>query len=191
MSTGEPVRLGEVSYVVLGLLCVEGAPATPYDLRQWVGQSVGYFWSFPDSQLYAETKRLAAAGLLDEQVEEGGRRRRFYTPTAAGVAALRAWLGDPATREVELRDEGLLKLFFADAATSRDDVEGLARAELGKHRHRLAVYEEIESRLSEGERTGVVGATLRRGRYAQEAAVRFWAELAADPPEPRGVAGGG
>lgn len=185
MSTSE-IRLSEVGYVVLGLLAHEGAPATPYDLKQRVAESVGYFWSFPASQLYAETKRLAAEGLLSEHVEEGGRRRRFYTPTAAGLDALRAWLAEPATRDVELRDEGLLKLFFADAA-SREDVAALAATELARHRRRLATYETIETLLTDRERRGVVGATLRRGRYAQEAAVRFWEELAADPPDPQGV----
>jgi hypothetical protein len=45
----------------------------------------------------------------------------------------------------------------------------------------------IDGMLTDAERRGVVGATLRRGRYAQEAAVRFWSELAADPPEAQGV----
>ncbi|HVM13406.1 MAG TPA: helix-turn-helix transcriptional regulator [Egibacteraceae bacterium] len=186
MSTPGDFRLSDVSYVVLGLLTQEGMPLTPYDLKQRVAESVGYFWSFPTSQLYAETKRLAAAGLLDERVEDTGRRRRFYTPTAAGRRALQAWLADPITRDVELRDEGLLKLYFADAAT-REDVAALAAAELAKHRRRLAVYETFDGMLTHDERRGVVGATLRRGRYAQEAAVRFWSELAADPPQPTGV----
>jgi len=47
-------------------------PSTPYDLKRFVQLSVGNFWPFPHTQLYAEPARLAEAGLL----EETGRRRR-------------------------------------------------------------------------------------------------------------------
>ncbi len=79
------ISLNPVSYVVLGFAARE-SPVTSYDLKQMVASSVGYFWPFPHSQLYAEPARLASAGLLDEEVEDHGRRRRLYriTPSRAG-----------------------------------------------------------------------------------------------------------
>ena len=77
------LRLTDTSYVVLGLveLC---QPATPYDLKQFAKVSVFNFWSVPHTQVYSECARLAEAGLLDEEREEGGRRRRVYRLTADG-----------------------------------------------------------------------------------------------------------
>src|SRR5688572_20466911 len=71
MST-EP-RLGPTSYLVLGIVALRG-PSTPYDLKRFVQLTVGNFWPFPHTQLYAEPARLAEAGLLEETREETGRR---------------------------------------------------------------------------------------------------------------------
>src|SRR5207244_13569592 len=71
------------AYVVLGLLEVNG-PGTPYDLKRWVDESIGYFWSFPRAQLYVEPARLAGKGLVTEARESEGRRRRVYRITEAG-----------------------------------------------------------------------------------------------------------
>jgi PadR family transcriptional regulator AphA len=79
--------------IVLGLL--EFGEATPYDLKVRVAGSIGNFWSVPHSALYAEPERLAKAGLVEERREEGGRRRRVFSITAAGRRALR---GDPRAR---------------------------------------------------------------------------------------------
>ena len=77
------VRLGPVSYLVLGIIAMLG-PSTPYDLKRFVQRSVANFWPFPHTQLYAEPKRLAEAGLLEETREESGRRRRHYAITETG-----------------------------------------------------------------------------------------------------------
>ena len=74
------VRLTPTSYVVLGL--IEACqPATPYELKQVAQQSIVNFWSLPHTQLYSECSRLAKEGLLDEQRENSGRRRRVYQLT--------------------------------------------------------------------------------------------------------------
>ena len=94
----EEISLNPVSYVVLGFADQWAAELTSYDLKQMVAGSVGYFWSFPHSQLYAEPARLAAAGYLDEEVETGGRRRRLYRITPRGREALQTWLAEPIGR---------------------------------------------------------------------------------------------
>src|SRR4051794_1298463 len=82
------------SYVVLGLVEHCGT-ATPYDLKRMVDHSIGYFWDFPQSQLYAEAARLTKLGLLAEEQEAGGRRRRLLSITAAGHDALKRWVAEP------------------------------------------------------------------------------------------------
>jgi PadR family transcriptional regulator, regulatory protein AphA len=71
----DDIRLTPASYIVLGLLNQAGE-ATPYDLKRMVAASIGNFWSLQHAQLYTEPERLAAAGLLTEKREEGGRRRK-------------------------------------------------------------------------------------------------------------------
>jgi len=84
------LRLTDTSYVVLGLVEV-CQPATPYDLKQFAKVSVFNFWSVPHTQVYSECARLAEAGLLDEEREEGGRRRRVYRLTEDGKSELAEW----------------------------------------------------------------------------------------------------
>ena len=110
-------RLTPTSYLVLGLLAREG-PSTPYDLERHVEATLGHFWSFPHTQLYSEPARLAKQGLVSEQRETEGRRRRVFTITPTGASALVAWLQQPSDAPTELRDPGLLQLFFADQASS-------------------------------------------------------------------------
>src|ERR671937_1200150 len=106
-------QLTPVSYVVLGLVA-QGA-TTSYDMKQKAARSVGYFWHFPHSQLYAEPARLVELGLLAEEQERGGRRRRTYTLTKAGKTVLDGWLRRPTSEPTQGRDTGLLKLFFGAA----------------------------------------------------------------------------
>jgi PadR family transcriptional regulator, regulatory protein AphA len=173
-------QLTPVSYLVLGLVDKLGG-ATAYELKQMVAQSVGYFWSFSHSQLYAEAAGLAAAGLLDEQQEETGRRRRRYTVTPAGLEALREWLRRPTEVQPEIRDLGLLKLFFA-GRVGPEDVRELARLQEEGHRARLAAYEELERAAPDEPPWPHARATLRMGLLMERAFVRFWAELRESPP---------
>ena len=176
------ISLNPVSYLVLGFAeqCQE---VTSYDLKQMVAGSVGYFWPFPHSQLYAEPSRLAAAGLLDEEVETHGRRRRLYRITPEGRRALTEWLAEPAGEGTEVRDLGLLKLFFA-GTVSREGVEALADEQRAVHEEALASYDELHDAIS-----GVAGewelATLDMGRRFERMAIDFWTDVAAQARQGR------
>ncbi|THF85693.1 PadR family transcriptional regulator [Deinococcus sp. KSM4-11] len=166
--------LGPSSYIVLGLLGGCGG-GTSYDLKRWADESVGFFWTFPRSQLYAEPQRLTELGLLTATQEPGGRRRRRYAVTEAGHAALQAWLDMPAGQP-ELRDEGLLKLFFSPQA-SPETVAQLAAGQLALHRHRLATYESFGKA---GEMPGLDGGRpLAMGLLYERASVAFWFDVLA------------
>ena len=167
MDYGEPVRLTPTSYVVLGLIAGAGS-ATPYELKGMAEGGVGDLWSLQHSQLYAEPERLARAGLLDEEVEATGRRRKTYRLTAAGRRALDDWLAKPTGAFTELRDPGLLKLFFGA------DPQPLARAQLEAHRRKLAEYEAVPATsLPRGPRLA-----LEAGIGHEREWVRFWERLA-------------
>jgi PadR family transcriptional regulator AphA len=163
------ITLTPTSYVVMGLLSLAGE-STPYDLKQLVARSVGNFFSIPHSQLYAEPTRLASAGYVRERRETMGRRRKHYTLTAKGRKALERWTAAPAEREWELRDPGLLKLFFGA------DPGRLAREELGTHRRRLEEYERTRAEVDPNVPAGPLLA-LEAGIGHEREYVRFWSKL--------------
>ena len=173
-------NLTPVSHLILGF--VSAGATTPYALKQKAARSVGYFWSFPHSQFYSEPPRLVELGLLEERREETGRRRRHYTITDAGRAALDAWLREPTSEQPQIRDTGLLKLFFAEGLRA-EEVAALAIAQVAAHRERLAVYEAIDE-LMPDEAPGAAfhRATLRMGLLCEQAFIEFWSEVAARPP---------
>jgi DNA-binding PadR family transcriptional regulator len=177
-------RLTSTSYLVLGLLAREG-PSTPYELKRHVGATLGNFWSFPHTLLYSEPARLAGLGLVTELPEQDGRRRRVFTITEAGLHALQAWLVRPHDQPTQLRDLGLLQLFFADLAPPAARLR-LAEQQLASHLAKLLAYEE-DARLERrpgvsgrGQRTVEHwrGATLRMGLLYERAAVEFWEGVA-------------
>jgi PadR family transcriptional regulator AphA len=163
-------RLTPTSYVVLGLI-EQMQPASPYDLKRAVSMGVGQFWSLPHTQLYAECGRLAEAGLLSERREEGGRRRRIYRLTKSGEESLDRWRSEPTSDLYELRDAGLLKLFFGA------DPKKLAPQQLEAHEGRLREY---EAQLEECRRmkapAGIMHA-IEAGIGHEREYVRFWSKL--------------
>jgi PadR family transcriptional regulator, regulatory protein AphA len=173
----DDLRLTPVSYIVLGLIELAGGEATPYELKRLVPQTVGHFWSVQHAQLYSEPERLAGAGLLEEEREEGGRRRRIYRLTATGSEALERWRSQPSDQLVELRAPGVLQLFFgADPAE-------LAPLQAEAYRRELA---ELEALREGDDGTGPRGPwlALEAGIRASRAAVDFWAGL--ERSHPRG-----
>lgn len=177
-------HLTSTSYLVLGLIEREG-PSTPYDLKRHVASTIGHFWTFPHALLYKEPPRLVSLGLLTEEREEVGRRRRLFTITESGRAALRAWLATPSQEPTELRDSGLLQLFFTDLGSSQER-QALALAQLAIHRAALARYEQ-DQRTERGQ-NGANGAprtvgywrgvTLPMGLLYERGAVEFWEGIA-------------
>jgi PadR family transcriptional regulator, regulatory protein AphA len=167
--------LSSTSYVVLGLLASLG-PATPYDLKRVVATTLGNLWSFPHSQFYAEPERLAAAGLVTERREEGGRRRRTYSLTPKGRRELMLWLNDPEVPGHEVRDAGLLKLFFGDL-TGEADVAALARAQELVHQTRAADYRRLAADSGDDD-LPFRAASMRMGQIFERASARFWRTVA-------------
>jgi PadR family transcriptional regulator, regulatory protein AphA len=105
-----PLRLTGTSYAVLSLLELSG-PATPYDLKQALESSIENFWPVPHTTFYAEPARLAAAGLLTERQEDGGRRRKLYALTDEGRDVLKRWANSAELAPPQLREEAVLKIF--------------------------------------------------------------------------------
>jgi PadR family transcriptional regulator, regulatory protein AphA len=132
-------QLSATAYVILGL--VRNEPRSGYEIKAVVDNSTRFFWAASYGQIYPELKRLAEAGLIaGSDVPTGGRKRTVYEITADGEEELRAWLRQ-APQTFEMRDEGLLKLFFADALP-RDEAVEILRAMKAQ---RLAINERLRA----------------------------------------------
>lgn len=170
------MRLSTTSYLVLGMIALRG-PSTPYDLKRAVNRSVGYFWSFPHTQLYSVPERLTELGLLRLETEESGRRRKTYSLTDAGRGALRDWLAAPTPEHFQMRDIAELKLFFNEAGEP-ENVPALAREQIKQHEERIAIYESMVSRHGHDPWARPRMITLELGLEMEHAALRFWTALA-------------
>jgi DNA-binding PadR family transcriptional regulator len=135
------VDLSPTAYVILGMVSRESRSG--YEIKAAVDNSVRFFWAASYGQIYPELKRLSEAGLVEgSDVPRGERKRTVYAITAAGEAALVEWLRQ-APETTEMREEGLLKLFFSEVLAPEE-----AAATLRSMRaHRL----ELVGRLREME----------------------------------------
>src|SRR5262245_56547857 len=138
--------LTPVSYVVLGIIARDG-PSTPYDVKAAVGRGIAHFWQFPHSQIYSESDRLAGLGLLTEEREATGRRRRTYQITPEGREALRAWLAEPTSEVLQVRSFAFLKLYFGHFADPAD-IAALARTQLETFARDRAHFVQLLDRLA-------------------------------------------
>jgi DNA-binding PadR family transcriptional regulator len=149
--------LSATAYVILGMLCK--SPMSGYEIKAKVDNSTRFFWAASYGQIYPELRRLSEGGLV-EGVDEptGGRKRTVYEITADGEEELKAWLRQ-APETFEMRDEGLLKLFFAAVLPPAEAVE-IVRS---MRRYREEVnrrFREIEP--SKGEEMGDYRLTVLR-----------------------------
>jgi DNA-binding PadR family transcriptional regulator len=114
-------QLSSTAYVILGMLT--GGPKSGYEIKSLVDNSTRFFWAASYGQIYPELKRLDAGGLaVASDSPTGGRRRTVYEITADGEEELKAWLRQPP-QTFEMRDEGLLKLFFAEVLEPAEALE--------------------------------------------------------------------
>jgi PadR family transcriptional regulator, regulatory protein AphA len=135
-------QLSAPACVVLGM--VHLGARSGYEIKQAVENSIRFFWTIEDPQ--------------------GRRPRRVFETTPAGEAALRDWLTRDEPMLFELRDTGLLKIFFADAL---DPAQALTLLQALRQRSadRVRTLRAIEpaARAAEADGNLYPGLTLRLG----------------------------
>ena len=136
-----------------------------YEIKRDVEQSIRFFWTISQAQIYPALEELERRALIRGHDEPTGNRpRRVYDITEEGQATLRAWLSQSQSMPFELRDIGLVKLFFADAldAADAEDLLGVIRQ---RSEERVTQLEAIEPRATAERNAGNVYPllTLRMG----------------------------
>ncbi len=144
--THAPRELSPTARVILGMISLGNR--TGYDIKRVVDKSTRHFWAASYGQIYPELGRLEEAGLVSGRAEpSGGRARTVYELTDAGKKALRGWLSSDEEPTYELRDEGMLKLFFSDSLPERR-VENLG-AMRARHERKLAELSVLAEKADE------------------------------------------
>lgn len=124
-------ELSGAAPLVLGM--VKKGRQTGYEIKRLVDLSVRFFWAGSPGQIYPELRRLESEGLLScSNSPRGGRARNVYSLTETGERALHTWLTDPSESAFELRNEALLKVFFADCLSDEEAI-AVVRAMRAKH----------------------------------------------------------
>src|ERR671937_3199632 len=141
------VELSPIGRVVVGMIAL--GRRTGYDIKAFVDKTARYFWAASYGQIYPELKRLEDQGLVRGRPDpSGGRARTVYELTEAGTAALQRWLESDDEASYDLRDEGMLKLFFSDSAPERRI--DIVRAMRMREERALAHLRSIEPHASQG-----------------------------------------
>ena len=115
------MKLKPPAYLMLGMLRL-GA-SSGYAIKKAADVSTRFFWPTSLAQVYPELANLEREGLVTRREDPHGSRTRFaYELTEQGQAALRQWLRSTRQTPLQFRDEGLLRLFFADALAAEDQL---------------------------------------------------------------------
>ncbi len=152
MAQPEPVapvpELTPTGRVILGMIA--SGKRSGYDIKQLVDKSTRHFWAASYGQIYPELKRLEDQGLVRGRPEPtGGRARMVYELTHPGQVALLSWLASADEPVYELRDEGMLKLFFSDLVAPEQRIENI-RAMRERQQRKLAQLRAIEPHAAQG-----------------------------------------
>jgi len=137
------MELSRTAYVILGMIKL--GRRTGYEIKALVDISARFFWAASYGQIYPELKRLEEWGLIEGEDDTGdGRRRRVYSLTADGEEILHQWLTSSEPLVNEMRHEGVLKFFFADALSPDERIE-LVRRVREEHERLADALREIEA----------------------------------------------
>ncbi len=143
------MELNATGKVILGMLAAR--PRSGYEIKQLVDSSARFFWAASYGQIYPELKRLEKAGLITgADSSQGARQRTLYELTATGRKAARAWIASPP-EVFEMRDEGLLALFFAGSIEPARTAE-IARERAATSRAKAAELRSIAEAVEEAGR---------------------------------------
>ncbi|NEP16397.1 MAG: PadR family transcriptional regulator [Leptolyngbya sp. SIO4C1] len=165
-------------YAILAVLTQR--PYSGYDLAKCFDSTVGFIWSASHQQIYRELTKLAAQHYVRSEPipQEGRPNKKLYSITAAGQAALQAWVLEPSPAH-PLRDELLIKL-FSGSLVPKDAIVTALKQRYRQHRISLEAYQTRAQRyslnpvaLSDAEKLKY--ATIRAGIH-YEMAKLSWCE---------------
>lgn len=177
---------------LLGFLRQEPMHGYEISLRLHAPGGPGMVWRMKQSHLYAVLDRLEEEGYIagDLQTQPTRPARRVFHLTDVGLAAFRLWLETPVTQGRGMRQEFMVKLFFA-----RQDGVRLARKLLGRQREVCRQWLELQRPRGSSTDRPTYADLVRGFRAGQIEAMLGWLDQCeerlpglADPPRSAGGA---
>lgn len=131
-----------VKFAILGFLSWK--PATGYELKKLITQSVGFEWSGNNNQVYTTLVQLHRDGLVtvELQHQEQLPARKIYTITESGRGTLKEWVlntSEPPTYKKSF----LVQLAWADQLSNEELKAVLERYEHELEMQILMLHEQI------------------------------------------------
>ncbi|MEE9466245.1 MAG: PadR family transcriptional regulator, partial [Candidatus Neomarinimicrobiota bacterium] len=144
-------RPNNTHFAVLGVLALQAGSG--YDIKKFLGRSIGHFWKVSYGQVYPILKELAAGGLATMTRESQHKRptRNVYSITDRGREYLQRWLESPL--DIQSNDasrEVLLRIFFGEFAPADVNIRQVEQLQQFVKRGG-AIYPEIAERLNRDE----------------------------------------
>ncbi|HEX7064088.1 MAG TPA: PadR family transcriptional regulator [Bacillales bacterium] len=133
-------------FALLGILSL--GPHSGYEVKKTIESSLIHFWREGYGQIYPNLKTLVDRGWATMQPEKqhGKPDRNVYAISEKGKQALQRWLGKPIEAVPVAKNELLLKLFFGDNISVKDNIAHLQRYKKNEG-ERLKIYNGIEQIL--------------------------------------------
>ncbi|QKS70013.1 PadR family transcriptional regulator [Paenalkalicoccus suaedae] len=131
---------------VLGLLTT--SCKTGYDMKQFIDQSLAYFWKISYGQIYPTLKQLVEDGAV--RIKNENADKKEYEITSVGREELTNWLSELPDALPTQKNELLLKLFFSKNQEVEKSV-ALLRHQQELLEEKLAAYEAIEEMIRESD----------------------------------------
>ncbi len=130
-----------LEYSLLGFL--QYTAMTGYDLKKILDESTRFFWHAELSQIYSELKRLEQKGWIKSESfpQEGKPDKKMYSITPAGREKLRDWLSNPMDEPPAIKNQILLKLFFA-GTLKKEEICSQLRCQLEVQRALLKRFQQ-------------------------------------------------
>jgi len=170
-----------LKHALLGFLSF--GPATGYDLKNQMEQSVQHFWHADLSQIYRTLDAMREEDWVDKTVEQQESRppRHVYSIQEPGREELQRWLAEPLEDLPTVHNPFLLKVFFG-GVLGPDAVADHLRRHQALHEGRLDCLREFEQMLPAqleeynlDDHIPYILATLKLGRKMSETYVE-WCE---------------
>ncbi len=173
-----------LEYSLLGFL--QYRSMTGYDLKKILDESTQFFWHAELSQIYPELKRLEKKGwIISESLPQDGKPdKKMYSITPVGRERLHSWLSDPMDEIPAIKNQILLKLFFA-GTLNKEEICSQLRCQLEVQRALLKRFQQdsyqkirSESETNAKPNSFMMWEIVRRYGEAQSTMTVHWLEEA-------------
>jgi DNA-binding PadR family transcriptional regulator len=135
-------------HLILGLLSDE--PRSGYDLNKAFQESINYFWTTDQSQIYRTLQKLKRSGWVrvEDVIQTDSPNKKVYYVTEEGEHELKRWLATPLSlSDAPVREGWLGQLYFGDKI-ALGDLEHVLDVYIEEQKGAIAALRALQSRVA-------------------------------------------